>query len=69
MALEEKPAKVVPPTYVPGGERHPVKTGESWASIAKARGIDPWDLIDFNFPGMKQVMQAKNVQIAAGRWP
>jgi hypothetical protein len=57
MPLEEKPANPVPTTYVPLGIPHPVKTGESWVSIAKVHGIDPWDLIDFNFPGMKQIKQ------------
>src|SRR5262245_30127811 len=55
--LVEKPVKPVPSTYVPPGIRHTVRAGETWVSIAKTHGIDPWDLIDFNFPGMKQTKQ------------
>ncbi len=40
-----------------GGKRIQVATGQSWVSIAQSQGIDPWDLIDFNFPGMKQLHQ------------
>lgn len=57
MPFEEKPVNAVPSTYVPPGIRHPVRTGESWVSIAKVHGIDSWDLIDFNFPGTKQTKQ------------
>lgn len=57
MPAQEKPSVLVPETYKPSGIRHPVKTGESWISLAKAAGIDPWDLIDLNFPGMKKVSQ------------
>lgn len=57
MPFEEKPVNAVPVSHVPQGTRHPVKTGDSWASVAQANGLDPWDLIDFNFPGMKQAKQ------------
>ena len=53
---EEKPAPLVPDSYIPpGGVRYPVKKGDTWGSVARSRGIDPWDLIDFNFPGTKRV--------------
>lgn len=58
MPQQERPAKPVSETYQPGGTRHPVKTGESWDSIAQGHGIDAWDLIDFNFPGTKQTKPA-----------
>jgi hypothetical protein len=63
MPFEEKPLKLVPITYVPQGIRHPVKTKESWVSIAQEHGLDPWDLIDHNFPGLKQVKE-RNFQLA-----
>jgi hypothetical protein len=57
--LEERPANPVSDTYVPpGGTRIQVATGQSWVSIAQSQGIDPWDLIDFNFPSMKQLHQS-----------
>src|SRR5262245_47542952 len=50
---EEKPKPLVPDTFVPrGGIRHPVTRGEKWTTIASG---DPWDLIDFNFPGTKRM--------------
>lgn len=53
---EAKPIPAVPESYFPkNGTRYPVKEGETWVSIARPRGIDPWDLIDFNFPGVKRV--------------
>ena len=56
---------LVPDTYVPtGGTRHPVQNGETWANIAARHSIDPWDLIDFNFPGIKRVKLA-NAERAA----
>lgn len=56
---EETPSPIVLVTYVPpGGTRHPVQSGETWASIAAGHSIDPWDLIDFNFPGLKRMKLA-----------
>lgn len=58
MPNQERPAKPVLDSYVPPkGIRHPVATGETWISLAKRIGIDPWDLIDFNFPGVKLIKQ------------
>ncbi|MGH7496144.1 MAG: flavin monoamine oxidase family protein [bacterium] len=58
--LQERPVKPVEHNYVPpAGKRIPVTTGQSWVSIAKTLGIDAWDLIDFNFPGMKLLWQEK----------
>lgn len=55
---EERPAPPVADTFVPrGGTRRPVANNEDWASIARRLGIDPWDLIDYNFPGMKLLKQ------------
>lgn len=62
---EEPPTPLVLDTYVPqGGIHHPVQSGETWASIAGRHSIDPWDLIDFNFPGIKQI-KLMNPQKAA----
>ncbi len=46
---ESKPSRpvVFPPT---GGTLYKVKTGDTWASIASAHSLDPWWLIEFNFP-------------------
>src|SRR5215208_3520870 len=56
---EETPSPLVPDSYVPrDGTRQPVLTGQTWATIAAARSIDPWDLIDFNFPGLKRLKLA-----------
>jgi len=50
--------KPVVESYVPpAGIRHAVTAGETWISLAKRIGIDPWDLIEFNFPGIKLVKQ------------
>jgi hypothetical protein len=58
MPNQERPSKPVAESYVPpAGIRHPVTTGETWISLAKRVGIDPWDLIEFNFPGVKLVKQ------------
>lgn len=64
MPNQERPSKPVPESYVPpAGTRHPVAAGETWISLAKRIGIDPWDLIEFNFPGVKLVKQ-RNFQQA-----
>jgi hypothetical protein len=53
---EEKPVALVSASYTPpSGVRYPVKKGDTWITIARSVGIDPWDLIDFNFPGTKRV--------------
>ncbi|MBR0890068.1 hypothetical protein JQ637_27905, partial [Bradyrhizobium diazoefficiens] len=50
--------KPIVESYVPpAGIRHAVTAGETWISLAKRIGIDPWDLIEFNFPGIKLVKQ------------
>lgn len=57
-------SKPVPPVrenqLPPMGIAHKVAAGkpESWVSLATLQGLsDPWDLIDFNFPGMKLLHQ------------
>jgi hypothetical protein len=32
------------------GRAYAVRSGDSWASIAQSVGLDPWRLIEFNFP-------------------
>lgn len=55
----ERPPQPVPEIrQPPKGVGHAVSANESWVSLAQSLGIDPWDLIDFNFPGVKQVKQA-----------
>ncbi|WP_370165517.1 hypothetical protein [Bradyrhizobium diazoefficiens] len=50
--------KPIVESYVPpAGIRHAVTAGETWISLAKRIGIDPWDLIEFNFPGIRLVKQ------------
>src|SRR5207244_12304390 len=54
----ERPPQPVPEIrQPPKGVRHTVSANESWVSLARSLGIDPWDLIEFNFPGIKQVKQ------------
>ncbi|MEY9129940.1 hypothetical protein ACVIWV_004164 [Bradyrhizobium diazoefficiens] len=58
MPNQERPLKPIVESYVPpAGIRHAVTAGETWISLAKRIGIDPWDLIEFNFPGIKLVKQ------------
>jgi hypothetical protein len=55
---KEPPPKPAPEIRaLPKGSPHAVSPGETWATLAQSLGIDPWDLIDFNFPGTKQVKQ------------
>jgi hypothetical protein len=57
----------VPAGYVPpNSAAHPVQSSESWISIAKDHKIaDPWDLIDFNFPGVKELKKSQGLNEAA----
>jgi hypothetical protein len=49
----KRPAKLVPKTYTPPGAReYPVKSSDSWASLASDLKMDPWDLIRFNYPDL-----------------
>jgi hypothetical protein len=38
------------PRDVPGGTRHDVADGESWVTLARGLGMDPWKLIRYNYP-------------------
>jgi len=50
VALETKPLKIVPKNYVPPGARpYKVKDGDTWETVARAHGINPSDLVVFNF--------------------
>jgi hypothetical protein len=66
--LKEKPAAsvLVQETYSPTlATDYTVQDGDSWVGLARKVGlVDPWDLIDFNFPGTKEV-HAKNAQLAS----
>jgi len=53
---KEVPANPVPDTFKPLGAReYTVRDNDSWDRLARALHMHPWDLIDFNFPGMKSV--------------
>jgi hypothetical protein len=57
-------ASRAPPTRnAPKGTPHHAAPGETWGSLAQQLGIDPWELIDFNFPGMLRLKQ-RDVQQA-----
>jgi hypothetical protein len=61
----EKPTPSVPETFKPPtGRDYRVTSKDSWVSLAGALKIGPWDLIDFNFPGMKSAMQI-NAELAS----
>jgi hypothetical protein len=50
MPIEKMPKSPLPANYVPpGGERYKVRNDDSWTSLAQKKGIDVWDLIEFNF--------------------
>ncbi|MGB8473040.1 MAG: LysM domain-containing protein [Candidatus Acidiferrum sp.] len=50
MPIEKRPAKNLPPNYVPsGGMPYKVKTNDDWASIARQHGITEDELVHFNF--------------------
>ncbi len=53
------PARPVGKSYVPaGGVQYPVKTGDSWVSLAQRIKMSPWDLIRYNYPGLPTDVQA-----------
>lgn len=61
---EEAPIPVVPDSYVPvGGILQAVRSGQTWGTLAAGLLMDPWDLIEFNFPGLKRI-KAANLQKA-----
>lgn len=66
--LKEKPkdSVLVKETYSPAlATDYTVQGGDSWVGLARKIGlVDPWDLIDFNFPGIKEV-RAKDAQLAS----
>jgi hypothetical protein len=64
MPNQQKPPAPVAESYrPPAGIRHPVTSGETWIGLARRAALDPWDLIDFNFPGVKLVKQ-RDFQLA-----
>jgi hypothetical protein len=51
---KEKPTDPVSDTYKPTGTRdYTVSHHDSWKRLAQELHMHPWDLIEFNFPGMK----------------
>jgi hypothetical protein len=51
------PSRASPVRKAPKGTSYTPRAGETWVSIAHTLGIDPWVLIDFNFPGMLLLKQ------------
>ena len=52
MPVEKEPVRKVSRTYIPPGSApYRVKDGDTWVSVAQTHALDPWDLIEFNFPG------------------
>jgi len=50
MPIEKEPLNKVPPTYVPPASiPYKVKDRETWVTIARAHGLEPWELIAANF--------------------
>lgn len=50
MPIQRPPMVKIPPTYKPPNSKpYRVKDGDSWVSLARANGLDPWDLIEANF--------------------
>jgi hypothetical protein len=57
--LKEEPTNPVPDTYKPTGAReYTVSDNDSWEKLAQELHMHPWDLIDFNFPGMKPLWRS-----------
>jgi hypothetical protein len=55
MVLEQKPSAFHALKFPPAdSEPHKVHSGESWDSVAAKSGLTVWDLIDFNFPIVKE---------------
>ena len=49
----QPPTSPVARTYVPtSGSKYKVQDGDSWTSLAAAKGLSPWDLIQYNYPGL-----------------
>jgi hypothetical protein len=47
------PVKPVAQGYRPaGGQRYKVKDSDSWVTLAKGKGMSPWELIRYNYPGL-----------------
>jgi hypothetical protein len=48
-----RPLHPIARTYRPaGGMKHRVRDADSWQSVAKAHGMNAWELIRYNFPGL-----------------
>jgi hypothetical protein len=55
---KEQPTNPMPDTYKPSAAReYTVSENDSWATLAQDLHMEPWDLIDFNFPGMKPLVR------------
>ena len=54
MILETKPTSPLAMSFPPsGGKRYKVKTGDNWISVAAHASIRTWELIEFNFPAVR----------------
>jgi hypothetical protein len=58
------PARPVGKSYTPaGGVQHPVKTGDSWVTLAQPLKMSPWDLIRYNYPGLPTDVQVASREV------
>jgi Papain-like cysteine protease AvrRpt2 len=49
----KRPSSPVARDYRPAsGQRYKVKDNDSWGSLAQTRGMSPWELIRYNYPGL-----------------
>ena len=50
MAIEKRPVNPLPKDFVPSNSKpYKVKNGDTWESVARANGMNAWDLIFANF--------------------
>lgn len=59
-----RPSSPVARDYRPaGGNRHRVRDGESWVSLAREKGMDPWELIRYNYPNLPANLQQAALEV------
>ena len=45
------------------GQRYKVKDNEDWGSLARTKGMSPWELIRYNYPGLPADQQQASHQV------
>lgn len=49
----KRPSSPVARDYRPAsGQKYKVKDGDSWVTLAREKGMGPWELIRYNYPGL-----------------